>query len=199
MCRECGRSCRLPELDPAFIEVMRMVGAAVFGATAGGIVSEWRAREADKRADTRDRRRLRQDALLRAISETQRDYIAASDWLLRWLAGDEEGLKSVRHGPGDYPEANLYLLGDESLIRQVVDLRKELHEERKFGSGLSAHDAARLGALQGHVSARLAAQRDRVIEGQEPIWPSKEFVRSLVDAAADRYGISPEMRPPMAD
>lgn len=187
----------MAELDPAAIESIRIVGAAVAGAIAGGVVGEMRARAADKRAEERDRRRLRAEQTLRAISETQRDHIAATDWLLRWLAGDQEGIKSVKHGSEQFPDANLYLLGDEALIRQVIDLRTGLHEGRAFGSGVSIEDAGRLGAQQGHVSSRLAAQRQRVLSGEEPLWPSREFVTSLLDEVSEKYGIPSDFRPPM--
>jgi hypothetical protein len=184
-------------VDPALADALRILGAAAAGALAGGIIGEWRARAAERRADERDRKRLRAEHTLRQISETERDYMAASDWLLRWVAGDAEGIKTVQHGSQPYPDANMYLLGDEVLIRQVIDLRAELHEGRAFGSGLTAEDVGRLGAQRGHVSARLAAQRERVLSGEEPIWPSEGFVRSLLDEAQAKYGVPPEYRPRM--
>jgi hypothetical protein len=179
--------------DPAVLDGVRLLASAVVAAVTAGVVSEWRTRAAEKRADVKEIARLQRDDLLRGIDDTLANYREQMDYLLARLVG------TGAISPGaDHPRGNFYLIGDEALITRVIDLQAEL-EARTPGSGPSANDIARLGAQRGHVAGALDVQRGRVLSGQEPIWPSRAFVRQILEREGDRYGVPPEHRPKVAD
>jgi hypothetical protein len=200
----------VPAIDPAVAEVLRvLLGSAVVAAIVSGLVAEWRAREADKRAvareesaerraEERDRQRARRDRWLQQIYDTQGDYVASMDWLMYRCLGSREEMNRTRQGPEYYPEAQWYLLGDEALLNQVFDLRNEL-TAREFASGFSDLDVARMGAQRGHVLARLENQRELVRDGNEPVWPSAAFVKHMLVRATEKFGVPPDYQPKIKD
>jgi hypothetical protein len=196
-------------LDPTTAEALRIVVSASVGAVAGGLVAEWRARAseartekrtlaAEQRSEERDKARLARDDLIRAIDDTLADFLAQQEWLIGWAVGDQARMAAAGEGRAYHPMAQVYLIGDEDLILQVMALSDEI-AGRPSGAGFSTEDATRMGAQRGHVTARLDAQRARVTTGQEPLWPSTAFVRDIVKRTGDKYGIPEEYRPKVKD
>jgi hypothetical protein len=188
----------MSELDPAAVDAIRMIASAGVGALAGGLVGEWRARAAEKRADKREAERRRRDDWHRALDDTRADYLGSMDALFALLVGSRELMAQARHGDTAFPRANFYLIADEDLMRRVDALRSEL-SHRPPGSGITNEDMARIGAQRGHVSAALDVQRHRVESGEEPLWPTSAFVREMIDRVGDSYGVPPEYRPKVKD
>lgn len=199
----------MPQIDPAVAEFLRfLAGSAIVAAIVSGAVADWRSRQAEKRAAKREqdaearavereRARERRDRWLAQINDTQGDYLGSMDWLLYRAMGAQERADRARWGNEHWPEAQWYLIGDEDLLRQVFDFRRDLmaRPAGKFSQG----DALRAGALQGHVLARLEAQRERVRNAQEPAWPSATFVRQYLEETSEAHGIPPELMPKIRD
>jgi hypothetical protein len=189
----------MADLDPAAADGIRILLSATAGAIAGGVVGEWRARSAEKRAvaredgaearaDEREAKLFRRDQMLRAIDATERDLQGSLDSRTRRaITGEVVAAEHV-------PHSNMYLVGDEGVLRQYADLTEEF-DARPPGSGFSDHDLARTAALTGHIRARLDVQRDRVGHGRGPVWPSPAFVNELLARAGDKYGVPEEFRP----
>lgn len=200
----------MPNIDPAVAEFLRfLAGSAIVAAVVSGVISEWRGRQAEKRAvkreqdaerraEERERRREQRDLWLRQINDTQGDYLGTADWLMYRALGSQEHMDRTRWGDQHWPEAQWYLIGDETLLRQVFDSRREL-SRRQFGEGFSEDDATRAGALRGHVTARLEAQRERVRDGQDPLWPSAAFVKQYLAEVTEAHGIPRELVPKIRD
>lgn len=199
----------MPPIDPTVAEFLRfLAGSAIVAALVSGVISEVRARQAEKRAEKRERAaesravereraRERRDRWLGQINDTQGDYLGSMDWLLYSAMGAQERASQARWGNDNWPEAQWYLIGDEDLLRQVYDFKRELMA-RKPGE-FSQHDALRAGALQGHVLARLEAQRELVRNGSEPMWPSAAFVRQYLQETSAAHGIPRELMPKIRD
>lgn len=197
-------------MDPETVEILRIVlGSAAVSAVVSGVISEWRARAAAKRAvereeaaerrsDERERKRDRRDIFLRQLDDTEGDYLGSMDWLMYRSMGSQEHMDATRWGESHWPHAQWYLLGDEALLDQAFAFRMEL-QARPFGAGFDNHDAARMGALQGHVRTRLDAQRERVRNGEEPLWPRAAWVKSFLDRAGAQFGVPPEYQPKIKD
>jgi hypothetical protein len=191
-------------------DVIRLLaGSAVVAAIVSGVIAEWRTRQAEKRAvhreeaaekraEERERRRDHRDLLLRQIDDTQGDYLGSMDWLMFRAMGSQEHMDKTRWGHDHFPNMQWYLIGDEGLLDQVFGLRIELGK-REHGAGFSQHDVARMGGLQGHVLARLESQRERIRNGDEPVWPSARWVKSMLDRAGAEFGIPQEYQPKVKD
>jgi hypothetical protein len=167
-------------------------------AVVAGLVAEWRARRAAAREEARETKRLQRDEYLRGIEDTRRDYLASVDYQMARLVGQKEKMASIEVGRRAFPAANIYLLGDEGLIRQVDALTTEL-SRRAEGSGISESDVGRVGAQQGHVMSRLDAQRSLVLQGEEPAWPSARFVKEMLETASARWGVPADYVPRVKD
>ena len=195
-------------MDPWALLVNALLGLLT-GAIAGGVIGEWRARAAEgraekfgraaeERADAKDRARLRRDKWLHAIEETERDLAGAVEFYIAKATGNIAAMRTIRHGPQDFPKAMVHLVGDGATLRLLATLHAELGG-RPTGSGLSDHDMARLSAAHAMAMNRLGQQAERVMDGQEPFWPSAGVIRELIDIAGDQYGIPPEYRPIIKD
>lgn len=176
-----------------FGSVVAVLFPILAGAIAGGIVSEWRARAAERREDERELRRLRREETLMAIEDTRGDYIGAMDYLLARALGDRDGMLAARQGNQYFPRASIYLIGDERLLRRVIDLRREW--SRRDPGSVSQTDMAILGAQRGHVMAALDHQKHRVLAGVEPLWPSPAFVEQAVRETGEQFAVPDEHRP----
>jgi hypothetical protein len=100
----------------------------VVSVIVSGLISEWRARAAEKReakreeaaerrAAERDRKRDKRDLLLRNIDDTQSDIIGSFEWLMYRAMGSREHMEQTPWGDEHWPHAQWYLLGDEDLFR----------------------------------------------------------------------------------
>jgi hypothetical protein len=92
----------------------------VGGGLAGGIISELRSRAAERRAVARERAVTFRDRQRRAIEETRLDYAAANETALSLAAG------AARPSHTYYPNAQMWLIGDPTLILETVQIRQEL-------------------------------------------------------------------------
>lgn len=197
-------------MDPALAEGLRVLGgSAVVAAIVSGAITEWRTRQAEKRAlrreealerraDDRERKRDARERVLRQIDDTQGDYLGSMDWLMYRAVGATDEMARTRWGEAHWPQAQWYLIGDEELLDQVFGLRMELSALQP-GAGLSELHLAKLGALRGHVASRLEAQRELVRNDHEPIWPSTAWVKAMLAKSGAAFGIPPEYQPKIKD
>jgi hypothetical protein len=168
------------------VDVLFSAGvAALSGGVVGGIIGEWRARAAEGRAVTRERTTTFRDRQLKAIEETRLDYAAANETALSLAAG------AARPSHTYYPNAQIWLIGDPTLILETVQIRQELIARN--GSGITDEDSRRLGVLLGRVSTALSRQEERLFEDKPPVYPTRDEVEFILRKTGELHGIDPEI------
>ena len=168
------------------------------GAIAGGLLGEWRARAAEWRAEKRSaeteaRSRARYFAdlerteYLAQIDQTEMDYVGNDQFLVARLAGSADAMSAAKTGALHYPKAEIYLIADVALLREVMRFRATLGA-RPFGSGITRDETARMGILRGNVMTVLGVQRGRLLRGGDLTWIPFEELQALQRELMDTLG-----------
>ena len=135
------------------LDLGQLFVSAVIAAVVGGIVAELRGRAAEGRAANREAQRdrlvLQRQEWLRQIDDTEQDLAATLDWHIARSAGVEAAMREATARRAAASHAQIYLVGDEELLRRWMDLMDELERLEPGAKTLSESHAARMGALRG--------------------------------------------------
>ena len=164
------------------------VGAFVLGAIFNAVVSEIQAKRAEGRMREREaatehraERRAAEDrlraAIVRDIEETRRYVIARGTHLIARGAGRPTGEFAV----GEFPNADVSLVGDATLMAQDADLLVELMA-RTPGTPLSMDDLERMGRTHSAMLRALKEQEARALSGAPLKAPDPEDAASYLTA-----------------